>query len=226
MLEFLQRGRRARARKLQLFACACCRRVWPLLADERSRRAVEAAERYMDDPAGWREFHAAESGARAAVAAASDRSPARRFAKARREARVGRAAATAAWWAVSGLRQVALVARETASVAEARGLAWVGPGRHWQCALLHDLFGPLPFRPVAVEPSWLTWNAGTVRRLAGPVYEERSLPEGTLDRVRLAVLADALEDAGCTNEELLAHLRSPPPHVRGCWPVDLLLGRE
>jgi hypothetical protein len=61
--------------------------------------------------------------------------------------------------------------------------------------------------------------------LAQAAYDERVLPAGTLDTARLAVLADALEDAGCADADLLGHLRGPGPHVRGCWAVDLLLGK-
>ncbi|MCI0456355.1 MAG: hypothetical protein L0Z62_05185 [Gemmataceae bacterium] len=92
-------------------------------------------------------------------------------------------------------------------------------------SLLRDLFGN-PFRPVAVDPSWLTWYGGTVLRLAQATYHERHLPEGTLDSPRLAVLADALEEAGCTDADILGHLRGPGPHVRGCWVIDLLLGKN
>jgi hypothetical protein len=52
------------------------------------------------------------------------------------------------------------------------------------------------------------------------------LPDGRLDAARLAILADALEDAGCTRAEVVEHLRGPGPHVRGCWVVDLILGKE
>ena len=65
-----------------------------------------------------------------------------------------------------------------------------------------------------------------MRDLARAAYQERILPAGRLESSRLAVLADALEDAGGTDAGLLAHLRSPGPHVRGCWAVDLLLSRE
>ena len=65
----------------------------------------------------------------------------------------------------------------------------------------------------------------TAARLASAAYEDRNLPEGTVDLVRLAVLADALEDAGCTDADLLGHLRGPGPHVRGCWAVDLILAK-
>ena len=56
-------------------------------------------------------------------------------------------------------------------------------------------------------------------------YEERELPAGTLDLARLAILADALEEAGCTNADILNHCRVPGVHVRGCWAVNLLLGK-
>jgi hypothetical protein len=91
----------------------------------------------------------------------------------------------------------------------------------WAAACLRDLFGPLPFRPVTLD-AWLTPDVAAVARAA---YEERSLPAGALDPARLAVLADALEEIGCDNSEVLAHLRGPGPHVRGCWAVDLTLGR-
>jgi hypothetical protein len=84
-----------------------------------------------------------------------------------------------------------------------------------------------PFRPrPTIQAAWLSWSGGTVRHLAEAIYQERSLPEGHLDLTRLAVLADALEDAGCADPDLLGHLRGAGPHVRGCWATDLLLGKE
>jgi hypothetical protein len=85
--------------------------------------------------------------------------------------------------------------------------------------LLRDLFGPLPFRPVAVDPAWLAWNGGTIPALARAVYDEHAFD-------RLPVLADALEEAGSASPDLLDHLRGPGPHVRGCWAVDLILGKS
>jgi hypothetical protein len=64
-----------------------------------------------------------------------------------------------------------------------------------------------------------------VKNLARAAYDNRTLPAGTLDTARLAVLADALEDAGCTDAEVLMHRRSGGPHVRGCWAIDALLGQ-
>jgi hypothetical protein len=90
-----------------------------------------------------------------------------------------------------------------------------------QCHLLWDMFNP--FRPATVSPAWQT---SQVVALAQTAYDERELPAGTLDVARLAVLADALEDAGCTAADILGHLRGPGPHVRGCWAVDLVLGKS
>jgi hypothetical protein len=77
-----------------------------------------------------------------------------------------------------------------------------------------------------LPPAVLNWNDRTIPRLAEAIYEERRMPEGTLDNAQLAILADALLDAGCDNEALVQHCRSEGPHVRGCWVVDLLLGKR
>jgi hypothetical protein len=69
-------------------------------------------------------------------------------------------------------------------------------------------------------------DGGAVRKLAEAASEKRELPAGTLDTTRLAVLADALEDAVCDQVDLLGYLRGPGPHVRGCWVVDLILGKS
>jgi hypothetical protein len=76
-------------------------------------------------------------------------------------------------------------------------------------------------------PARRIWNhASIIPKLAQAAYDDRELPSGHLDPARLAVLADALEEAGCTNADILSHCRSPGPHVRGCWVVDLILGKE
>jgi len=81
--------------------------------------------------------------------------------------------------------------------------------------ILRCLFGN-PFRPATLEPAWQT---ATVHGLAQAIYEERGFD-------RLPILADALEEAGCTNADILAHCRGSGSHARGCWVVDLLLGKE
>jgi hypothetical protein len=94
--------------------------------------------------------------------------------------------------------------------------------------LLRDIFGN-HFRPLPPSKGqrawqdqkrrWLIWNDGTILKLTQAIYDERAFD-------RLPILADALEDAGCEDPDILAHLRSPGPHYRGCWAVDLLLGKE
>jgi hypothetical protein len=93
------------------------------------------------------------------------------------------------------------------------------PGEDPQVAsLFRDIIGN-PYRPAQVDPSWLRWNDGTIPKIAQGIYEERAFG-------RLPILADALLDAGCDNEDILAHCRSAGPHVRGCWAVDLLLEKS
>jgi hypothetical protein len=90
----------------------------------------------------------------------------------------------------------------------------------YQSQLLRDLFGPLPFQPVGVEPSLLRWNDGTVVRVARGIYDDRAFG-------RMPILADALVDAGCENDDILLHCREPGAvHAKGCWVLDLLLSRE
>jgi hypothetical protein len=217
-------------RKLRLFACACVRRVWHLLAEGRSRDAVEAAERVADgqtSPPGKAraDAHAAAANQAASAAAAAA------------SAAVAVLQESSVWGLASGLVPAGLVAAgEAASAAalavkcaaRARGSAGrpAAKGeRAYQCKVLRCVFGN-PFRPLSAAASgWLAWNEGAVRLLAEAAYEQRDLPAGTLDPARLAILADALEEAGCTEAELLGHLRGPGPHVRGCWAVDLVLGR-
>jgi hypothetical protein len=88
-----------------------------------------------------------------------------------------------------------------------------------QAGVLRDVFGPLPFRAVAVTPTWLTATVLILLILARQMYERREFSP-------IPILADALQDAGCDNEDVLAHCRADGPHVRGCWVVDLVLGKE
>jgi hypothetical protein len=88
-----------------------------------------------------------------------------------------------------------------------------------RAAILRDLLGSLPFRRLGVEAGWLAWNDGTVARLASACHAERAFD-------RLPVLADALEEAGCGDADVLGHLRGPGPHFFGCFVLDLLLGKE
>jgi hypothetical protein len=134
--------------------------------------------------------------------------------------------------AADGARTAATAARSAAS---ARAMEVAAPGgahefrqdrwngawaaeRSEQAALMRDLVGHL-FYGAAADSAWLTAYGGTVAMLAQAIYDERAFD-------RLPILADILEEAGCTDPYILAHCRGPGPHVRGCWVVDLLSGKE
>lgn len=225
MLLFL-RGK-ATDRQLRLFAAACCRSIWALLPPERGPHAVEVAERYADGLADADELAAA------CDAAADVRGlPVRRalllmtrqtFSPFSMAAHVVQAARRAQWGYVTGARQCALLRDIAGNPFRPARVSHSHLG--WHRKLLRPLAGNRP-RPVTIPPSLLAWHNGAVVRLARAAYEERNLPSGTLHPDRLAALADALQQAGCTEERLLAHLHSDGEHVRGCWVVDLLSGRR
>jgi hypothetical protein len=234
MLEWLRTSAKPSDRRLRLFACACVRRVWHLLTDERSRKAVEAAERYADDDSQDNALSRARGDARKAANAVmilwnrggdvlwQYRQACAATATTSTDAY--RAALEACEAALHPPEKKVLIAQTGAPAGggglDAASTRW----RASQADLLRDLFGPLPFRSVALDPSWRT---PTVRALAERAYLERQLPSGTLDATLLGVLADALEQAGCDSGDILSHLREQgSAHVLGCWVVDLLLEQE
>jgi hypothetical protein len=215
----LQLEGRITDRKLRLYGCGCVRRVWHLLAKERSCRAVEVSERFTDGLASEEERAAAEEAAREAEDFAVGGLPG------------GYAAAMAATAAVCqyGAADLPMYVGLSygfgwhAANAESETRRGYDPAAHaraeaGQAALLRELFGPLPFRPVGVPASVRVWNGGTLVRLARAIYDGRRFGD-------MPVLADALEEAGCDNADLLAHCRQSGEHVRGCWVVDLLLAK-
>jgi hypothetical protein len=219
MLEFL--GNKASERKLRLFAVACARRIWHLFTDERSRRGVEIAERWADQRASDEERQAGRGAAHAAFMEARGTAPFDSEAPSGPAATVAYAAYSAsggdteeytAWNAAEGLAYRAGARNDPSWVAAFQA------ERAAQCDLLRDLFGK-PFRPVTVDPAWLSWNDGEISKLAQGIYEERRWG----DQPRLA---EALSAAGCQDEDMLAHCRHPGEHARGCWVVDALLGKE
>lgn len=228
---------RASNRKLRLFACACCRRIWHLMADERCRRAVEVSEDYADGLVSDADLAEAGIAAQNAADALTDAAQESAYAAAsfvsnsddfdRRdpdEDFVGSAVSDAAYAAAQASAAVAQV-RGTERYRAVFESAFQAEKRA-QFVLLHDIMGNPFHPPPSLDPAWLAWNDDTVKHLAQAAYEHRSLPDGTLDGNRLAVLGDALEEAGCTDAELLAHLRSPGPHVRGCFALDAVLGKS
>jgi hypothetical protein len=242
MVKFLREGGTGSERKCRLFACASARRIWHLLADQRLGEAIAVSERHADGRATDRDLGAAVGAAhrarrkrddawRAAYDAARYR-PGRGFSNADSAVLYAISAVGSAVvpvvppTAVSYFEGDRLVTEEIPmSPARAAWNAAVASEKAAQAVLLRDVFGAL-FHPVPIDPAWLAWNDGTVVKLAQAAYEHRDLPSGHLDTTRLGILADALEEAGCSAPDILGHLRGPGPHVRGCWAVDLLLGKE
>jgi hypothetical protein len=187
---------KATNRKLRLFAVACFCRNWHLLPADEIRHAVEVSERYADGQATTEEL----------VAAASDTLKVEH----------------AACWAEG----YATITHVSAIMLHCADVPWTGretlgqwlyaraEDRAARSRTLRDIFGN-PFRPVALDASCLT---PTVTALASAIYDDRAFE-------RLPILADALEEAGCDHAEVLNHCRREGIHARGCWVVDLLLGK-
>jgi hypothetical protein len=210
-------------RRLRLFGLACCELVCAGLRDERCRRAVDVALRYADGLASADDLQAAN----AAAEEAADES-----------------------WYAAGYKDNA----DTAALRLARNASSVdlrpdeGDGDGWQSfhaggsptdffiwhtleaspadsqirakitGLLRDVVGN-PFRPAAAEKRWLAWKGGIIAKTARELYDGRAFE-------KLPSLADALEEAGCTDSDILAHCRGRGPHVRGCWVLDLILSKQ
>lgn len=219
--------RRVPDRKLWLFACACCRRVWDFMEDARSRDVVLMAER-LADGSGSREGLSRAARVAEQVAEKINRSLGATSPQAA-AARTAGSFMQKPYVAAVHVAHHALYAEEYVQkpadeeeAEERRMAASLDRIGAVQCDLLRDIIGN-PFRPVAPDELWRT---ATVTSLALTVYDQRQLPQGHLDPARLAVLSDALEEAGCADTVMLNHLRSRGPHVRGCWVVDLILGRS
>jgi hypothetical protein len=193
-------------RKYRLFACACVRRIWFYIHSPRWHHVIELAEQVADGLALESELIALVSHLREshnpAVLAAEDASSA--------DEDIDGAAGACAYHA----------AEAVANFAGRRGTsAWDSARRQERSAqaqLVRCVFGLSPLRPIEVPDSSLTPTAVS---LAKNVYDNR-------DFERMPILADALEEAGCTNSDLLNHCRSDTPHARGCWVVDLILGKQ
>jgi hypothetical protein len=199
-------------RKFRLFAVACCRRLWELL-DENGRRAVEAAEGFADGLTDASELRDAAIRAHRRVD----------------DFHVGVNLGGHGVVLTRDLAASEAVFIACSTLCGSIGSGWVAqlavsalgnPAESViQCHLLRDIIGS-PFRlSPPVSTTVLAWNDGGIMKLARAIDDERAFD-------RLPILADALEDAGCGNAEILAHCRQPGEHVRGCLVIDLLLGKE
>jgi hypothetical protein len=191
----------ASPRKLRLFACACVGPDYYSLL-ELSRKAVIVAEKFADGEA--------------------------------TEAELAEAANEA--WAetykslADPVFAAACCVEREASQAAVQTAKYVSPSV--QCKVLHDLFGPLPFRTPKIDPACLSWQDGAVVRLARKAHEATSrLVKKVHESKSLRLIGriveeigDALNQAGCKDEEILAHCRSSTRHNKGCWVIDLILG--
>jgi hypothetical protein len=215
MLSLLRVRGQLSPRKARLLSCACVRRVHHLLVDHRSRLAVDVAEQVAEGRAGAAARAAAEKGAREGLGAQAGKEG---------------LAAIAAMLALGRRCPVVRVMDYAAWAMRHSYPGEEGPAaelreRGEQADLVRECFAN-PFRGPPPDEGALSAGRDTIAQLALAAYEERSLPSGHLDAARLAVLADAVEEAGCTDASILDHLRGPGPHVRGCWALGLILGEE
>jgi hypothetical protein len=208
--------RKTGKRKLKLYGCASCRLFGEALSDPRSIAAVEYMEQLADGEADLAQMETVKEEARQAISDADRRALAARIPHDEFPERLAAEAA----FALVGIRS------ESGAYAHwvmrsAVGASFADKHRRWLdqlralACLLRDIFGN-PFREVAFGKKWRT---DTVLTLAKQMYESR-------DFGAMPILADALQDAGCDNEDILNHCRDANQiHARGCWVVDLVLGK-
>ncbi len=208
-------------RQARLFVVACCRRLTPLLSGAYAN-SLRVAEWFADGEAGTRDRIAARDAA-TRVEWIGPPSPNSELTRYRRSE-----AMRAVWYALSprvvetaGQAAQAACAVLAAVAVDTRAdhrLSATLAEKDRQAAMLRCLIGN-PFRSVELDSSWLAWNRGAILQMAQLMYEERRFED-------LPFLADALEEPGCTNADLLGHLRSGGEHVRGCWALDAVLGKK
>ncbi len=193
-------------RRTDLFCVACVRLVWHLLEDEGAKQAFEWLEEYPGQrihPNSGAQFDELFQGPARALYDAHHR----------RDPGVRGAALHIAYDFWLGWYEYAFP-NLYEWINTPQGALCEDP-RTYLSAALRDIFGN-PSRPVAVDPSWRT---STTTALAAQMYDSR-------DFSAMPILADALQDAGCENTDILDHCRGPGQHARGCWVVDLVLGKE
>jgi len=199
----------ASERKLRLLACACCRRNWERVT-EPTRKVIEANEQYADGVITY-------NGVRTFLEPILDPEPG---SAGERYPRRGLSSTERSAWHLS-VRQLGRA--QAQNVMDDLRAGNPKRSRHiseasTQASLVREIFGN-PFRLRVSRKAWLLWNDRTIPKMAEAIYTDRAFD-------RLPILGDALEDAGCTNRDILDHCRGPGPHVRGCWVVDLVLDKK
>ncbi len=196
-------------RKRRLFAVACCYLAWDHLGSEGLRRGVEAAELLADGKVTTQKVKALRRAVEPDLRGGYEYRDAARHA-------VHYTLIVAKH--LNGITAAAHCATAVGYSAAGEQAAYSSPERKRQeeghMRLLRDVLGN-PFRPVVFEEGWRTT---TTTALVTGIYEEKVFD-------RMPILADALEEAGCDSREVLDHCRGPGEHVRGCWVVDLVLGK-
>jgi hypothetical protein len=207
-------GPDASPRKLRLFAVACARRVLPREADFYMTHAINIAEQFADGVGKKWHLAAARKALQSSHVVRSKRwsplytdhirsVPAWHAARDQIVQGANDCAGCSAWSTTRRIRYGTV----TMTIPEKELKA--------QANLLRDIFGN-PFRPVTLDPRWLT---SIVLDLSRTIYAERVFK-------RMPILADALMDAGCDSDEIINHCRGSGPHTRGCWLVDSILGKN
>jgi hypothetical protein len=215
MLSFLER--RASRRKLELFAVFCCRRALPLSTDPRHREAIEAAERAAVGELSSEEFEEALQPVVDLWANIPNQTevgwePSHYLTAANRHLGGGGATKYAASFAARGLACLS---------GEEESLPWLAAREAeeaHQCSILRDIFGS-PGRPLRFDPAWLSGQGSPAVAVARQIEQTGRFGD-------VPLLAEALVQVGCNDPSVIDHCRTQEPHVRGCWVLDALLGRE
>jgi hypothetical protein len=197
-------------RKLRLFACACSRAVWDDSWPQRCKEVVITTERFVDGQATANELN------RARAQACQAARPAAQAARSRGDSAAAQMFELRLWFAAeAALPESKLHHRITVRYGSWFHYHLQDPFVAGMPTILRDVFGN-PFHAVDFSPEWRT---DTVMALGRQMYESR-------DFSAMPILADALQDSGCSEEAILSHCRGSGTHVRGCWCVDLVLGKE
>jgi hypothetical protein len=240
LFDFLDGMARPNERKLRLFAVGLCRSIWHLLGDENSRIAIEIAEAFADGNTTPESLRTVNARVESASLLAWNRGRVvdengARFIATKEDALASDIpnlanTVTKEEFDEVGARDTVDVALCVVAHAAIPPQLWgTGMGDHLaqqatekecqrQLRVFRCVIGN-PFRPAQFDCAWLAWNGGTIPKIAQAIYDDRAFD-------RMPILADALEEAGCTNADMLDHCRSGGEHVRGCWVVDLLLRKE